>query len=102
MHHHQFANYLLPFNVAIGVNGGIDLITNTFRIGVEKYITNKEEEDGGLPTRALVSLDIVNCSTQCLDKNFANLLLATFRALAPLADMLYKEYMVRYLQSLQG
>ena len=41
----RFAQYLLSFNVAIGVNGGINLITNTFRLGVEQYITNKENKD---------------------------------------------------------
>ena len=59
----RFAQYLLSFNVAIGVNGGINLITNTFRLGVEQYITNKENKDN-TPTWALVSLDIKNMLDQ--------------------------------------
>ena len=90
-HQHQFANYLLPFNVAIGVNGGIDLITNTFRLGVEKYITAKER-DGGLPTRALVSLDIVNMFNAMSRQKLRQLIARDFPELAPMADMLYKEF----------
>ena len=55
----EFAAYLLPYNYAVGVNGGIDFITTTLRIGVEKYIGNQEAV-GLMPTRALVSLDIRN------------------------------------------
>ena len=55
----QFAAHLLPFNYAIGVNGGIVLITHTIRLGVDKFIHRKEAENK-LPIRALVSLDIKN------------------------------------------
>lgn len=41
----RFAQYLLPFNVAIGVNAGIDLITNTFRLGVERYMIYHKQRD---------------------------------------------------------
>ena len=55
----HFAEHLLPFNYAIGINGGVDVITHTIRLGVNKFIHNKEAEDK-LPTIALVSLDIRN------------------------------------------
>ena len=55
----DFAKLLLPLNYAIGTSGGIDLITNTVRLGVEKFISDPEAR-GDLPTRALVSLDIRN------------------------------------------
>ena len=58
-HQSQFAEHLLPFDYAIGVNGGIDVITHTIRLGVDKFTHSKETEDK-LPTRALVSLDIRN------------------------------------------
>ena len=37
-HCSSFAQYLLPFNYAIGVNGGIDMITTGIRLGVEKSL----------------------------------------------------------------
>ena len=55
----KFAQYLLPINYAIGVSGGVDIITNTIRLAVEKYISQPEDR-GELPTRALISLDIRN------------------------------------------
>ncbi len=55
----DFAKYLLPYNYAVGVSGGIDFITTTLRLGVERYITDPESK-GEFPSRALVSLDIRN------------------------------------------
>lgn len=50
-----FAEHLLPFNLAIGIGGGIDMIIiKTLQISVDKYSTNKENNDE-LPTRSLVS-----------------------------------------------
>ena len=37
----------------------MDFIISTVRLGVEKYIT-KRQEDGLLPTRVLLSIDIKN------------------------------------------
>ncbi|KAL7506974.1 hypothetical protein ACHAXN_005043 [Cyclotella atomus] len=54
-----FADHLLPFNYAIGVSGGVDIIVKTIQLAVDKYII-KKETNGKLPTRALVSLDIKN------------------------------------------
>ena len=53
----HFAEHILPFNYTIGVNGRIDVITHTIRLGVETIIHSKEAQYK-LPTRALVSLDI--------------------------------------------
>ncbi|KAL7529651.1 hypothetical protein ACHAXR_003079, partial [Thalassiosira sp. AJA248-18] len=54
-----FASHLLPHNYAVGIHGGIDFVTTTLRLGVEKYISN-QTDIGLLPSRALVSLDIRN------------------------------------------
>ena len=50
----DFATHLLPFNYAFGVNGGIDIITSTMRLGVEQYMQDDDSIDGKLPSRALV------------------------------------------------
>lgn len=41
----QFAAHLLPYNYAAGVKGGIDFITSTVRLGVEKYISNQTDQE---------------------------------------------------------
>ena len=55
----RFAQHLLPFNFAFGVNGGMDLIISTMRIGIDRYIA-QPEASGQLPSRVLLSLDIKN------------------------------------------
>ena len=86
----KFAEYLLPFNYAIGVNGGIDIITNTMRLGVEKYITNLENS-GRFPSRALVSLDIRNMFNAISREKLRELVRAKFPELVAFADLLYKK-----------
>lgn len=54
-----FAEHLLPFNYAFGIGGGLDFITTTLRLGVERYITTPESKNE-FPTRCLISLDISN------------------------------------------
>ena len=100
----RFAQYLLPFNVAIGVNGGIDLITNTFRLGVERYITNKEDpnKENSTPTRALVSLDIINMFNAMSREKLRQLIERDFPELTPLADMLYKEPGYQMVRKVDG
>ena len=38
------AEYLLPFNYAVGVSGGVDFIIKNIQLGVDKYITQKENQ----------------------------------------------------------
>lgn len=55
----KFAEFLLPYNFAVGIpNGGVTII-NAIQLGIEKYITNREKDDQ-LPTRAAVFLDLSN------------------------------------------
>ena len=55
----KFAEYLLPYNFAVGIpNGGVTII-NAIQLGIEKYITNRETV-GQLPTRAAVFFDLLN------------------------------------------
>jgi len=86
----DIAEYLLPFNYAIGVKGGINTITNAIRLGVEKYIT-KPQERGDLPTRALVSLDIKNMFNAVSRHKLREIIATEFPHLAPIANSLYKD-----------
>jgi hypothetical protein len=54
-----FADYLLPFNYAIGGGGGVDVVIKSIQLAVDQYII-EPEQNGDLPSRSLVSLDIKN------------------------------------------
>ncbi|EED86272.1 predicted protein, partial [Thalassiosira pseudonana CCMP1335] len=86
----EFAAYLLPYNYAVGVNGGIDFITTTLRIGVEKYIGNQEAV-GLMPTRALVSLDIRNMFNAISRHQLRDIVKADFPLLEAFVDSLYEQ-----------
>jgi hypothetical protein len=55
----KFAEFLLPYNFAVGIPNGGATIINAIQLGIEKYITNNEKE-GQLPTRAAVFFDLSN------------------------------------------
>ena len=84
------ADNLLPFNFAIGVSGGCDFITKTMQLGVDKYITEREQKQQ-LPTRALVSLDLVNMFNAISREELRQIISDEFPALESLADMLYEK-----------
>jgi hypothetical protein len=84
----RFAKHLLPFNYVFGVNGGIDFIISTVRLGVEKYIT-KRQNDGLLPTRVLLSIDIKNMFNSVSRQKLRHIVGEDFPDLLPFVDMLY-------------
>ena len=86
----RFAEHLLPFNYAIGVNGGIDMITNTVRLGVDKFI-KMEEQNNQLPTRALVSLDIRNMFNEISRQKLREIIEKKYPELQSFADLLYEQ-----------
>ena len=86
----EFASYNLPFNYAVGIHGGIDFITTTLRLGVEKYISNLTDV-GLLPTRALVSLDIRNMFNAISRHKLREIVAEEFPRLQPFVDSLYEE-----------
>ena len=89
-HRAKFARELLPFNYAIGVNGGIDVITTTLRLGLDKFM-RKPELDGKLPSRALVSLDIRNMFNAVSRQKLREIMRKRFPELENFADMLYEK-----------
>ena len=86
----QFASTLLPLNYAFGVHGGVDFITTTMRLGVEKYIT-APERDEAIPTRSLVSLDIRNMFNAVSRQKLCSIISHDFPELEAFADLLYSE-----------
>jgi len=87
----DFASYLLPFNYAIGVQGGISTIVHTMRLGVEKYIS-QPESNGNLPTRALVSLDIRNMFNAVSRHKLREIIANEFPHLLPFTNMIYQDF----------
>jgi hypothetical protein len=83
-----FADYLLPYNYAIGVNGGIDLIIKTIQLATDKYIIDPEN-NGELPTRALVSLDIKNMFNAVSRERLREIISEKFPTLEAYADLIY-------------
>jgi len=87
----DFAEYLLPFNYAVGISGGVDIITNTIRMGVEKYISTPEE-NFDLPSRALVSIDIRNMFNAVSREKLREIIRDHFPILEDFADLLYDDF----------
>lgn len=83
-----FAEHLLPFNFAIGVNGGVDVIIKTVQLAVDQYII-EPEQNGDLPSRALVSLDIRNMFNAVSRERLREIISERFQTLEPYADLIY-------------
>jgi len=92
------AENLLPFNFAVGVSGGCDVIVKTMQLGVDKYNT-EPEQCNNLPTRALASLDLVNMFNAISREELREIVANDFPALEGFADMLYGALRRRPLHS---
>ena len=69
----------------------MDIITNTIRLAVEKYISQPEDR-GELPTRALISLNIRNMFNAVSHQQFRKLVAEDFPELESFADLLYADF----------
>ena len=66
----------------------MDFIISTVRLGVEKYIT-KRQEDGLLPTRVLLSIDTKNMFNSVSRQKLRHIIAEDFPDLLPFVEMLY-------------
>jgi hypothetical protein len=78
---------LLPFNYAISVSGGVDVIVKTVQLAVVKYIIDKEN-NGEHPTCALVLLDIRNMFNAVSRERLREIIATHFPTLEPFADLI--------------
>lgn len=83
-----FAEYLLPFNYAIGVGGGVDVVIKTIQLAVDQYII-EPEKNGDLPSRSLVSLDIRNMFNAVSRERLREIISEKFPTLEAYADLIY-------------
>ncbi len=73
---------------AFGVNGGVDMVMTTMRLGVEEYITTPQNDPNiGLPSRALISLDICNIFNAVSHQKLLHLISLDFPELEPFANV---------------
>ena len=84
----RFAQCLLPYNFAIGVNGGMNFIIKTMQLSIEKFIT-KPQEAGQLPTRVAFFADIKNMFNSVSREALMESIRVSFPELLPLAHLLY-------------
>lgn len=70
------------------MSGGVDIIVKTVQLAVDKYII-KKEENGELPTKALVSLDIQNMFNAVSREHLREIIAKSFPTLEPFADLIY-------------
>jgi hypothetical protein len=95
----SFAEYLLPFNFAVG--GGCDVIIKTLQLAVDKYIIDCEKNND-LPTCSLVSLDIKNMFNAVSRERLRELISEHFPTLEAFADVIYKEAGETYVRLENG
>jgi hypothetical protein len=86
----KFAEFLLPYNFAVGIANGSDIIINTMHLTIEKYITNYELNNK-TPTRAAVFFDIKNMFNSISRIEFFNVIETSFPELLPLTKLLYDD-----------
>eukprot|EP00956_Cyclotella_meneghiniana_P012688 scaffold18030_cov64-Cyclotella_meneghiniana.AAC.2 len=95
------AEFLLPYNFAVGVSGGCDVVIKTMQLGVDKYIS-EPEAIGQLPTRSLVSLDLVNMFNAISREELRGIIADEFPSLERFTDMLYEEHGETYVRMGDG
>ena len=86
----KFAEFLLPYNFAVGIPNGGETIINAIHLSIEKFITNKEANQG-TPTRAAVFFDLKNMFNSISRKEFFNVIETSFPELLPLTTLLYND-----------
>ena len=70
------------------MSGRVDIIIKTVQLVIDKYII-KEEANGELPSRALVSLDIRNMINAVSRERLHEIIAEHFLKLEPFADLIY-------------
>ncbi len=73
----------------------------TMQLGVDKYISEPEAEEK-LPSRALVSLDIINMFNAISREDLLSIVATEFPRIEAFTDMLYKESGETYVKMEDG
>ena len=84
----RFARRILPYNYAVGVDGGMDFIIKSMQLSTGKNIQIPQQESSPL-TRAIVFADISNMFNSVSRESLMNIIALDFPELLPLAYLLY-------------
>ena len=87
----SFAEHILPFNFAIGIGGGVDVIVKTVQLAIDKYMIGPEKKKA-FPTRSLVSLDIRNMFNAVSRERLREIIAEKFPSLEAFADLIYDDF----------
>jgi hypothetical protein len=88
----KFAKHLLPYNFAVGVEGGMDFIIHSTIVQIDRHVRRAPQslENGtNLPTRAFVSFDLVNFFNSISRQEVRHIIKQHFPELTPFIDLLY-------------
>ncbi len=55
----QFSYHLIPYNYAVGINGGMDFIFKAMNLSIKHHIIIRQQ-NSELPTHAGVFIDLTN------------------------------------------
>ena len=85
----RFAQKLWPYNLAVGINDGMNFIIKSVQLQIEKYIEVPQKIDNETPSRAFIFSDITNMFNSVSREALFDIIGTTFPELLPLAHLLY-------------
>jgi len=99
----EFAEFLTPYNYAIGIKGGASFIHHTISLEIDKYVKRdiKTVHDNP-PTRCAISLDICNMFNEISREEAMNIINTHFPHLADVTSLLLNEPTVCYYLNPDG
>jgi hypothetical protein len=84
----KFGHHLLPYNYAVGVDGGMDFIIKAMQLSIEHNIINRQQENK-LPTRAALFMDLTNMFNQVSREELFDIIQTDFPELIPITNLIY-------------
>ena len=84
----RFAHYLLPFNFAVGVDGGMDFAIKATALQIERYIQIPQAK-GELPSRAAIFIDLRNMFNMVSREKLLSIIAEKIPELLPIATLFY-------------
>jgi hypothetical protein len=84
----KFGLHLLPYNYAVGVNGGMDFIIKSMQLSIERHIITPQN-NLQLPTRAALFMDLTNMFNQVSREELFDIIQTSFPELIPLTNLIY-------------
>ena len=84
----RFAHHLLPFNLAVGVKGGMDFAIKATALQVERYIQQPQTR-GELPSRVAIFIDLKNMFNLISREKLMSIIAERFPEMLQIAQLFY-------------